>query len=66
MLFLSTYLMSWTAYATVYYVAAFAHGDFEEFPTNSTFEPCIKNSQSFLGMILYSVETQGTIGYGYR
>jgi len=67
LLFFSTYLSSWTVFALLYYLISYQHGDMElsNF-ANNTVVPCIKNGHTFLGLLLYSAETQGTIGFGYR
>ncbi|MPC85190.1 Inward rectifier potassium channel 16 [Portunus trituberculatus] len=39
------------------------HGDDQE---DSDHPPCINNVQTFTGSFLFSIETQHTIGYGYR
>ncbi len=33
---------------------------------NYTGKLCIYNAQSFVDILMFSVETQGTIGYGWR
>jgi hypothetical protein len=44
------------------------HGDFSEQNLNETnnFIPCVSGVKSFSGALLYSIETQQTIGYGTR
>jgi potassium inwardly-rectifying channel subfamily J len=41
------------------------HGDFSN-KTNNNSIPCIAGIKSFSGVLLYSIETQQTIGYGTR
>ncbi|XP_014677230.1 PREDICTED: ATP-sensitive inward rectifier potassium channel 11-like [Priapulus caudatus] len=64
------FLVSWIFFAVVYYVAAYAHGDFTREnlakTLNGTWTPCIVAHFSFTETFLFSLETQHTIGYGSR
>ena len=45
------------------------HEDFDHFndpPGTEEWEFCLKNTRSYVGAFLFSLETQTTIGYGYR
>ncbi|CAF0804090.1 unnamed protein product [Adineta ricciae] len=73
---------SWFFFAFLYFLVSIEHGDFDlteddenywENQTNFTFkettlskEMCVQNVHNFLSALLFSIETQHTIGYGSR
>lgn len=59
------FLLSWTTFALLYYVISYLHEDFQT-QANQTFPACISNARSFPSVFLFAVETQTTIGYGFR
>ncbi|XP_017797797.1 PREDICTED: uncharacterized protein LOC108578896 isoform X2 [Habropoda laboriosa] len=66
-----SFALSWLGFAVIWWLIAFTHGDFEErhlppFQIESNWTPCIYNIFSFTSCILFSIETQHTIGYGSR
>ncbi|XP_063075052.1 ATP-sensitive inward rectifier potassium channel 12-like [Engraulis encrasicolus] len=62
LIFTASSLLSWLLFGLVFWCLALAHGD-----TNPSREkPCILHVHSFVGAFLFSMETQTTIGYGYR
>nr|XP_036677097.1 ATP-sensitive inward rectifier potassium channel 12-like [Drosophila suzukii] len=68
-LFLGSYFLSWLLFAALCYVVAFFHGDLIFDPltgerTGKGEEPCIYGVENWVAMILYSVETQTTLGGG--
>ncbi|XP_037726154.1 ATP-sensitive inward rectifier potassium channel 11-like [Drosophila subpulchrella] len=68
-LFLGSYFLSWLLFAALCYVVAFYHGDLTFDPltggrTGRGEEPCIYGVENWVAMILYSVETQTTLGGG--
>ncbi|XP_067614776.1 G protein-activated inward rectifier potassium channel 3 isoform X3 [Eurosta solidaginis] len=74
-IFALSFIISWALFAFVWWVIAYAHGDFEYiynrdfFPErneNVTHRMCVTEVRSFVSAFLYSVETQTTIGYGNR
>ncbi|XP_072036151.1 ATP-sensitive inward rectifier potassium channel 12-like [Amphiura filiformis] len=71
-IFTLAYVLSWFLFGIVWYGIAFLHGDIglsEKIRRNITsnqFEPCVYNMETFTGAFLFSVETQTTIGYGFR
>ncbi|KAF7665075.1 hypothetical protein LDENG_00154610 [Lucifuga dentata] len=78
-IFTTTFLVSWLLFGLVFWGVALAHGDFdlhvplsegnpEDTGENKRDEwrPCILHIQGFIGAFLFSVETQTTIGYGFR
>ncbi|CAF1058911.1 unnamed protein product [Rotaria sordida] len=76
------FISSWFIFAFLYFLISIEHGDFvltEEDEallgnlTNSTYrttsiekEACVKDVHNFLSALLFSIETQHTIGYGSR
>ncbi|KAF3852219.1 hypothetical protein F7725_005574 [Dissostichus mawsoni] len=76
LIFTTTFLLSWLLFGVVFWGVALIHGDFnihiplEEGDTRSNGEgewrPCILHIQGFIGAFLFSIETQTTIGYGFR
>ncbi|MED6291138.1 hypothetical protein CHARACLAT_020469 [Characodon lateralis] len=79
LIFTTTFLLSWLLFGFIFWGVALAHGDFElylpveeENPRRIPEEakdkrrPCILHIQGFIGAFLFSIETQTTIGYGFR
>uniref|UniRef100_A0A3B5M0J5 ATP-sensitive inward rectifier potassium channel 14 n=1 Tax=Xiphophorus couchianus TaxID=32473 RepID=A0A3B5M0J5_9TELE len=60
LIFCTSFLISWLIFGVIFYSVALAHGDFDE-PTNQK-----SNVLGFVGALLFSMETQTTIGYGWR
>lgn len=58
-------IISWIAFAAVYFGLSSARGDFKELLKGDHIM-CVENSPDFLAMVLFSMETQTTIGYGSR
>ncbi|WAR03126.1 KCNJ5-like protein [Mya arenaria] len=58
-LFLFVYLM----FAILWWLMAYTHGDFEHFG-DPNWVPCINLMRNFADALLFSIETQTTIGYG--
>ncbi|XP_076147582.1 ATP-sensitive inward rectifier potassium channel 12-like isoform X2 [Alosa pseudoharengus] len=62
-------LLSWLVFGLVFWAVALAHGDADpprELLRLGRWQPCILHVHGFVGAFLFSVETQTTIGYGYR
>uniref|UniRef100_A0A914X1S1 Uncharacterized protein n=1 Tax=Plectus sambesii TaxID=2011161 RepID=A0A914X1S1_9BILA len=66
MLFASSFLISWVVFACIYSLIAFISGDFHDHHFEGEHEYCIQNVHNFITAFLFSVESQHTIGYGYR
>ncbi|KAL7020991.1 hypothetical protein ACKWTF_011710 [Chironomus riparius] len=78
MTFTCFYMTSWTFYAVLWYSMALARGDIsyytkwlaagdkEQFETDNPYTPCVRHLYSFTSAFLFSIETQHTIGYGFR
>ncbi|CAL8304001.1 unnamed protein product [Merluccius merluccius] len=61
LIFCFSFLMSWLFFGFVFWLVALSYGDLE-----SETQMCVSNVNSFTAAFLFSVETQTTIGYGYR
>ena len=69
--FFMAFVGSWFAFAIIWYIIIYYHGDLEEdhLPDKqeaSGWTPCVWSIQNFASVFLFSVETQHTIGYGGR
>lgn len=60
--FALSYILSWLFFGIVFWIIALTHSDMKD-PTN---EPCMYEVRSFTAAFLFSLETQTTIGYGFR
>lgn len=60
--FLLSYIVTWLLFGLIYWLIAFINGDTD----GDASRLCVANVQGFTGAFLYSVETQSTIGYGFR
>lgn len=58
------FLLSWLGFACAWYGISYIHGDLDN--KGKDHVRCIANLNSFLSAILFSIETQQTIGYGAR
>lgn len=64
-LFTSTFIMTWFIFGVFFYLIGMGNGDHEA-GLNSTHTPCVANVQTLTGAFLFSLESQTTIGYGFR
>ncbi|KAG9264269.1 ATP-sensitive inward rectifier potassium channel 12-like [Astyanax mexicanus] len=64
-LFSLAFVVSWLAFGFAFWVIAIMHGDMER-KAEDDFTPCVMQVNSFVAAFLFSVETQTTIGYGFR
>ncbi|XP_077407569.1 inward rectifier potassium channel 2a [Vanacampus margaritifer] len=62
LIFCSAFLLSWLFFGCVFWLLAIFHGDLEVHAGHK----CVSNVSTFTAAFLFSVETQTTIGYGYR
>ncbi|XP_076122782.1 inward rectifier potassium channel 16-like [Alosa pseudoharengus] len=62
LVFSLAYIVSWLTFGLLYWLIAHVHGDLG-LPNEA---PCMAHVHSFTGAFLFSVETQATIGYGFR
>ncbi|KAH8413224.1 hypothetical protein KR009_008967 [Drosophila setifemur] len=70
-LFLGSYFLSWLLFAALCYVVAYSHGDFVFDPVTGARlgegdSPCIYGVGNWVAMLIYSVETQSTLGFGEK
>ncbi|XP_068096889.1 G protein-activated inward rectifier potassium channel 4-like [Hyperolius riggenbachi] len=63
--FMLCYVLTWVAFAIIYFVDALIRDDVNHIG-DPEWKPCIDNVDSFLSALLFSVESQRTIGYGTR
>jgi Inward rectifier potassium channel transmembrane domain len=61
----TAFLVTWIAFAVAWLAMAHAHHDIGQ-SGNDTHAPCIDHVYDFRSALLFSMETQTTIGYGYR
>lgn len=59
------FVISWLAFAIIWWLIAFSHSDFEHI-YDKKWTPCVTNVKNFASALLFSIETQHTIGYGNR
>lgn len=64
-LFASTFVMTWFIFGVIFYVIGMGNGDMEA-DLNSNHTPCVMNVETLTGAFLFSLESQTTIGYGFR
>lgn len=64
-LFASTFVMTWSIFGVIFYFIGMGNGDFENC-LQSNHTPCLMNVQTLTGAFLFSLESQTTIGYGFR
>lgn len=65
-LFAATFVVTWFFFGIIYYIIAFVHGDVQNVELQANHTPCVMNVNSFTGAFLFSLESQTTIGYGFR
>lgn len=66
LIFAFTYVIGWLVFAGLWYALAWDHGDIDYREKDTEWEPCVANVDNFISAFLFSVETQTTIGYGFR
>ncbi|CAB1338607.1 unnamed protein product [Coregonus sp. 'balchen'] len=62
LIFTLSYILSWLFFGILYWLIALANGDMKD-PTNA---PCMYEVRDFTAAFLFSLETQTSIGYGFR
>ena len=66
-LFILAFTISWLIFAMVWWLICFSHGDFDRARQEDTnWKPCVAEVRDFTTALLFSIETQHTIGYGSR
>lgn len=71
LVFALSFLLSWLGFAVIWWLISLTHGDLEPnhlpaFQGDSGWMPCVSQIDSFTSCFLFSIETQHTIGYGFR
>ncbi|XP_047462563.1 ATP-sensitive inward rectifier potassium channel 15 [Mugil cephalus] len=64
-LFASTFVMTWFIFGVIFYFIGMGNGDLEA-GLNPNHTLCVVNVQTLTGAFLFSLESQTTIGYGFR
>uniref|UniRef100_A0A3Q2GCD8 Potassium inwardly rectifying channel subfamily J member 10a n=1 Tax=Cyprinodon variegatus TaxID=28743 RepID=A0A3Q2GCD8_CYPVA len=64
--FTATFAGTWFLFGVFWYLVALAHGDLLEFDPPSNHTPCVMEVKTLTGAFLFSLESQTTIGYGFR
>jgi len=57
------FFLCYFIFSIIYFLLSYVHGDFDHIG-DPNFKPCIKNLESYWDALLFSIETQSTIGYG--
>ncbi|TSK38363.1 ATP-sensitive inward rectifier potassium channel 1 [Bagarius yarrelli] len=62
----ASFVLGWFIFGLFWYWAAFANGDLTWQNPSAGHKPCVDNVVDMTGAFLQSIETQMSIGYGYR
>ncbi|XP_068574688.1 inward rectifier potassium channel 16 [Cebidichthys violaceus] len=62
LIFFLSYILSWLFFGLCFWLIAYVHGDISDVDNS----PCVDNVRGFTGAFMFSMETQATIGYGFR
>ena len=65
LVFTLVYTSTWLFFGLLWWLIAYARGDLDH-TQDSTWTPCVNNLNGFVSAFLFSIETETTIGYGYR
>ena len=65
LIFVMAFILSWLLFALCWWLICFSHGDFVT-RKPSGHVPCVVGVTDFVTALLFSIETQHTIGYGSR
>ncbi|NXK46779.1 KCNJ5 protein, partial [Chauna torquata] len=63
--FMMCYIVTWVVFGTIYFFDAWIRGDVNHIG-DPEWKACIENVDNFISALLFSVESQRTIGYGSR
>ncbi|XP_015739348.1 G protein-activated inward rectifier potassium channel 4-like [Coturnix japonica] len=63
--FMMCYIVTWVVFGTVYFFDAWVRDDINHIG-DPEWKACIENVDNFISALLFSVESQRTIGYGSR
>lgn len=64
-LFASTFVLTWFIFGVFFYLIGLGNGDLE-LELNANHTACVTNVHTLTGAFLFSLESQTTIGYGFR
>ncbi|XP_061665223.1 ATP-sensitive inward rectifier potassium channel 10-like isoform X2 [Syngnathoides biaculeatus] len=65
-LFCATFAGTWFLFGVLWYLVAAMHGDLADLASLSNHTPCVTEVRTLTGAFLFSLESQTTIGYGFR
>ncbi|XP_072012790.1 G protein-activated inward rectifier potassium channel 4 isoform X3 [Engystomops pustulosus] len=65
LIFTLAYTITWLFFGLIWWFIAYIRGDLEHIGDKS-WVPCVENLNGFVSAFLFSIETETTIGYGYR
>ncbi|XP_041122907.1 G protein-activated inward rectifier potassium channel 1 isoform X2 [Polyodon spathula] len=65
LIFILTYTIAWLVMASMWWVIAYIRGDLYR-AHDASYTPCVANVYNFPSAFLFFIETEATIGYGYR
>ncbi|MBN3302602.1 G protein-activated inward rectifier potassium channel 1 [Amia ocellicauda] len=65
-IFILTYTVAWLFMASMWWVIAYIRGDLTDKAHDSQYTPCVANVYNFPSAFLFFIETEATIGYGFR
>ncbi|XP_061563687.1 G protein-activated inward rectifier potassium channel 1-like [Cololabis saira] len=66
LIFILTYTVAWLVMASMWWVIAYIRGDLSHGGHAASYTPCVANVYNFPSAFLFFIETEATIGYGYR
>ncbi|KAL3051473.1 G protein-activated inward rectifier potassium channel 1-like [Trematomus bernacchii] len=66
LIFILTYTVAWLVMASMWWVIAFIRGDLSNGGHDDSYTPCVANVYNFPSAFLFFIETEATIGYGFR
>ncbi|XP_055501115.1 G protein-activated inward rectifier potassium channel 2 [Leucoraja erinacea] len=64
-IFVLVYTTTWLFFGLIWWFIAFVRGDLLHIG-DASWVPCVNNLNGFVSAFLFSIETETTIGYGYR
>ncbi|XP_041942343.1 G protein-activated inward rectifier potassium channel 1 [Alosa sapidissima] len=65
LIFILTYTIAWLVMASMWWIIAYIRGDIGN-GHDQSYTPCVANVYNFPSAFLFFIETEATIGYGYR
>ncbi|CAL8287843.1 unnamed protein product [Boreogadus saida] len=65
LIFIMTYTIAWLVMASMWWIIAYIRGDLNH-GHDASYTPCVANVYNFPSAFLFFIETEATIGYGYR